>query len=195
MVDGNKSEKLKKYSLKIYGLLSAVLLGGGILAVLLQHHLDKNKEKTEIFVETKSICERLYDAYKQLIYAKIELEFSNVKRLKSWGSGCIPLDDPPVNVKPIDQCLLNADEERKKLVDKINEIDLKFDVTKELKKELIHLKISKFSDTFAFQKTGTGDCNELRAWRAEAQKQGNAYLENWYRSHYNKLLSELKKQL
>lgn len=202
MVELIKSEKLKGFSSKIIGSLIAIFVGGGIIAALLtvkcQHHLEKNKEKTDIYIETKSICEQLDDEYKQLIFAKIEIEFSNVKRLRSWGGGCIPLDDPPAKKKPIDQCWLNIDEGKKKLIGKINEIDLKFDVTKELKKAMIHLKVSKFNDTLAFHKaqlSSTGDCNELRAWRAKAHKQGNAYLENWFKNPYNRLLSELKKQL
>ena len=160
---------------------------------------DAKKEKIDIYSEIQSICEQLNDEYKQLIQAKIDSEFFNLTRLRSIGRGCIPLDDPPLRIKPIDQCWLSIDESRKNLVGKINKIEHAFKMNNDLKKEIIHLKVSKFNDNIAsFQKarlTGTGDCKELRAWRAKAQKQGYEYLEEWFKDPYSRLLNELKKQL
>lgn len=195
----NKTNKLKKFSLKIWGLIVAVVVGGGVLSVLLGHYLEVKKAKKDLYIETKSICDQLNDDYKQLIAEKIELEFFRANSRKNLGGGaCIPLDNPPVKRKPIDQCLLNVDEGRKKLLKKINEIELSFDINKDLEKELIHLRVSRFSDTLSFQKVRLSEiknCNELRTWRAGAQKQGNVYLEKWFLKPYSRLLTGLKKQL
>ncbi|RJQ24380.1 hypothetical protein C4565_09945 [Candidatus Parcubacteria bacterium] len=176
---------------------------GGITAqtviVLRPGASDVEKEKADIYSEIQSICEQLNDEYKHLIQAKIDSEFFNVTRLRSLGSGsCIPLDDPPIRIKPIDQCWLSIDDRRKSLVREINKIEHTFNITNDLKNEIKHLKVSKYSDNLAFQRARPSemrDCNELRAWRTKAQKQGNEYLEKWFKAPYSRLLKELKKQL
>ncbi len=193
-----KGEILKKYSLKIWGVLFAVLVGGGILSVQYKHYLEEIKVKKDLYINTKSLCDQLNYDYSQLIVEMIELEFSRVSKQRGLGVSCRPLERRSAKRKPIDLCLFSVDEGRKNLMKRINEIELNFDINKRLKDEMIHLRVSRFNDTMAFQKvrlTEIRDCNQLRSWRAGAQNQGDKYLEKWFTKPYSRLLNELKKQL
>ena len=99
--------------------------------------------------------------------------------------------------KPLDQYFFSVDEGRENLLRKLNEIELYFDINKELKNEMTHLRKSKFNNPPAFQMpiSEISDCNDLRVWRDSARKQGGDYLEKWFYKPYSKLLNGIKIQL
>jgi len=196
------------YRLEIYGVWSTfaliVVVALGVCLQWHQHIMKKNSPSSEsmkkknLFIETKNICDELSEEYKQLVEGKIELEFFRVNKRESLGRGaCIPIDKPPDRRKTVDQCWLSIEQGRKGLLNKLNEIEFNFDVTKDLKTEMTHLRKSRYNDIFAIRKIrneDTENCDSLRTWRSNAKDQGAAYLEKWFNKPYHRLLEELRKQ-
>lgn len=75
MIEKIEKERIKKYLSKIVKVVGGFLLTfySGYLLHQCQYNMEREKDKINLFVETKAIFDQLHDEYKQLINGKIGL--------------------------------------------------------------------------------------------------------------------------